>query len=82
MDDQEPQVKAFIPLSAPGTLPDEWNGTDGFVANAIVPVVTTWSAPPGAHTVKVSGEHECARHGETENEFSFGWWSRRSSFRK
>ncbi|KAL5526415.1 hypothetical protein ACEPAF_8138 [Sanghuangporus sanghuang] len=53
MDDQDHQTKAFIPLSAPGTLPDEWDGTDGFVANAVVPVTTAWSALPGAHTLRL-----------------------------
>ena len=53
MDEQSPQTIPFIPLSAPGTLPPEWDGTDGYVANAIVPVITDWPAPPGAHTLKV-----------------------------
>ena len=57
VDDISPQTKAFIPLSAPGTLPEEWDGTDGFVANAIVPVVISWYAPPGAHTLKVRQSH-------------------------
>ncbi|KAI5117957.1 hypothetical protein M0805_001619 [Coniferiporia weirii] len=53
MDDQTPQTVAFIPTSAPGTLPAQWDGNDGFVANAIVSVVTSWPAAPGAHTLKV-----------------------------
>ncbi|THH00581.1 hypothetical protein EW145_g7057 [Phellinidium pouzarii] len=53
IDDQTPQTVAFIPPSAPGTLPPQWDGNDGFVANAIVSVVTNWSAPPGAHTFKI-----------------------------
>ena len=55
MDEQSPQTVAFIPLSDPGQLPDEWGGNDGFVANSIVSVVTNWTASPGAHTLKVSG---------------------------
>ena len=54
MDDQAPQTVPFIPFSKPGTLPPQWDGNDGFVANAIVSVVTNWNAPPGAHTLKVS----------------------------
>lgn len=54
IDDQAPQTVAFIPDSAPGTLPDAWDGNDGFAANAIVSVVTNWTASPGAHTLKVS----------------------------
>ena len=53
MDNQAPQTMAFIPSSAPGSLPPQWDGLDGFVANAGVKVVTTWSAPPGKHTFKV-----------------------------
>lgn len=55
MDDQDPQTVAFIPSAAPGQLPAEWDGNDGFVANAAVSVVTDWTAPPGAHTLKVIG---------------------------
>ena len=54
MDDQSPQTVAFIPSSAPGQLPSAWDGNDGFVANAAVSVITKWTAPPGAHTLKVS----------------------------
>ncbi|KAL5526413.1 hypothetical protein ACEPAF_8136 [Sanghuangporus sanghuang] len=53
MDKQPPQTVAFIPSSAPGTLPAQWDGDDGFVANAIVSVVTNWTAYPGAHTLKL-----------------------------
>ncbi|KAH8117845.1 hypothetical protein DFH11DRAFT_1839415 [Phellopilus nigrolimitatus] len=53
MDSQVPQTVAFIPPSAPGTLPAQWDGNDGFVANAIVSVVTNWTASPGAHTLKL-----------------------------
>ncbi|EJD06938.1 uncharacterized protein FOMMEDRAFT_152276 [Fomitiporia mediterranea MF3/22] len=53
MDDQTPQTVAFIPPAPPGTLPPQWDGNDGFVANAIVSVPTSWSAQPGAHTLKL-----------------------------
>ena len=53
MDDQDFQTVAFIPSAAPGQLPAEWDGNDGFVANAAVSVVTNWTASPGAHTLKV-----------------------------
>ncbi|EJD06965.1 uncharacterized protein FOMMEDRAFT_102997 [Fomitiporia mediterranea MF3/22] len=53
MDSQSPQTVAFIPSAPPGQLPPQWDGDDGFVANAIVNVVTSWSAPPGAHTLKL-----------------------------
>ncbi|KAH8117866.1 hypothetical protein DFH11DRAFT_863501 [Phellopilus nigrolimitatus] len=53
MDSQAPQTVAFIPPSAPGTLPAQWDGDDGFVANAIVSVITNWTASPGAHTLKL-----------------------------
>ena len=54
VDSQTPQTVAFIPPSSPGTLPPQWDGNDGFVANAIVSVVTNWAAAPGAHTLKVN----------------------------
>lgn len=40
----------------PGQLPAAWGGLDGFVANSIVPVVTTFGAgkpAAGRHTVRV-----------------------------
>ena len=54
MDGQSPQTVAFIPPAPPGKLPPQWDGNDGFVANSIVSVMSHWSAPPGAHTLKVS----------------------------
>ena len=53
VDDESIQTEYFIPPAPPGTLPPQWNGNDGFVANAIVPVNTSWKAAPGAHTLKV-----------------------------
>ncbi|KAF8889120.1 hypothetical protein BD779DRAFT_1662212 [Infundibulicybe gibba] len=54
VDNQTPVAKYFIPPAVPGTLPDAWDGTDGFVANSIVSVVTNFSGiNPGAHTLKV-----------------------------
>lgn len=53
IDSQEPQTVAFIPDAPPGQLPAQWDGNDGFVANAAVDVVTNWPLPPGAHTLKV-----------------------------
>lgn len=54
VDALAPQTVYFIPPAAPGTLPAEWDGNDGFVANSIVDAVTSFVAPPGAHTLKVS----------------------------
>lgn len=53
VDSQAPQIQQFIPPAAPGSLPAQWDGNDGFVANAIVNVVTNVSASPGAHTLTV-----------------------------
>ncbi|EJD06971.1 uncharacterized protein FOMMEDRAFT_131740 [Fomitiporia mediterranea MF3/22] len=53
MDNQSPQTVAFIPPAPPGQLPAQWDGNDGFVANAAVSVLTNWTAPPGAHTLKL-----------------------------
>jgi len=53
VDSETPQTVQFIPASAPGTLPPQWDGNDGFVANAIVDVATNFTASPGAHTLKL-----------------------------
>ena len=53
LDSQTPQTVAFIPAAAPGDLPAQWDGNDGFVANAIVNVATNWTTSPGSHTLKV-----------------------------
>ncbi|CAL1698338.1 unnamed protein product [Somion occarium] len=53
VDSQAPQTNYFIPSAPEGALPDAWDGLDGFVANSIVSVVTSFPAPPGAHTLKI-----------------------------
>ncbi len=54
LDSQSAQTFQPIPDATPGNLPDAWNGPDGFVANAIVPVTSTWTnVSPGAHTFKI-----------------------------
>lgn len=54
IDSLDAQVKYFIPAAASGTLPAGWDGTDGFVANSIVSVPTTFTGvQPGKHTLKV-----------------------------
>ncbi|KAF8586413.1 glycoside hydrolase family 115 protein [Ramaria rubella] len=53
IDSDTPQAQYFIPIAAPGDLPDGWDGNDGFVANSIVSVVSQHSAAPGAHTLKI-----------------------------
>lgn len=59
LDDQPIQSVYFVPPSKPGTLPAQWNGNDGFAANSIVDVATTWKgAWPGKHTVTVRHEFE------------------------
>ena len=54
IDSLEPQTTYFIPYAVPGSLPAQWDGTDGFVADSIVVVPNTFSIAPGAHTLKVS----------------------------
>ncbi|KAK0237300.1 hypothetical protein EDD85DRAFT_837135 [Armillaria nabsnona] len=52
--DSEVLSSYFIPLAAPGDLPDAWDGLDGFVANSIVPIRLSFAAMnPGAHTLKI-----------------------------
>jgi hypothetical protein len=36
VDSLEPQTTYFIPLAAPGSLPPQWDGTDGFVVRLFV----------------------------------------------
>ena len=52
VDNQPARANYFIPPAPPGKLPPQWSGNDGYVANAIVSVVTNWNAAPGAHTLK------------------------------
>ncbi|KAI0791027.1 hypothetical protein C8Q75DRAFT_890923 [Abortiporus biennis] len=53
VDSSAPQTTYFIPTAPAGSLPDAWDGLDGFVANSIVSIHNTFSAPPGAHTLKI-----------------------------
>jgi len=54
LDSQNAQTFQPIPDATPGNLPNAWNGPDGFVANAAVPVTSTWNnVSPGAHTFKI-----------------------------
>lgn len=50
VDSEEPQTNYFIPPAAPGDLPDAWNE---FVSDNIVLNFNTFTAAPGAHTLKV-----------------------------
>lgn len=54
LDSQTPVVHQPMPNAAPGKQPAAWDGLDGFVANAIIPVATKFTAvSPGKHTLKV-----------------------------
>ncbi|KZT21286.1 glycoside hydrolase family 115 protein [Neolentinus lepideus HHB14362 ss-1] len=53
VDDEAPQSEYFIPYAVPGQLPAQWDGVDGWVADAIVAVTTNFTALPGAHTLKI-----------------------------
>lgn len=53
VDSQPPKTSYFMPMAAPGALPAAWGGLDGFVANGVVSVTANFTAPPGAHTLKV-----------------------------
>lgn len=56
LDAQTPVVHQPMPDAAPGKQPAAWSGYDGFVANAIIPVVTKFNGlSAGKHTVKVCG---------------------------
>ena len=71
MDDQSIQTLPFIPPSSPGTLPPQWNGDDGYVANSIVSASVNVPASPGTHTLKVrstvSHEFEAKAHNYTSD---------------
>lgn len=57
IDSLTTQSSYFIPPSVPGTLPDAWDGNDGWVANAIVSVPMKFAGlSPGAHTLKVRAQ--------------------------
>lgn len=54
LDGGAPQTQQFFPQPAPGGLPPAWGGSDGFVANSIVNVLTRFTGvTPGKHTLKV-----------------------------
>ena len=59
LDGGNVQTMQFIPPAAPGTLPPQWSGNDGYVANAIVDVPMTVAAAPGKHTLKVRCDDFC-----------------------
>lgn len=59
VDDEVAQTEYFIPYAAPGTMPAAWNGMDGFAATNIVAVLTNFTAPPGAHELKVGLKRIC-----------------------
>lgn len=53
VDDLAPQTTYFFPQAAPGGLPPQWDGTDGFVANSFINVPNNFSITPGPHTLKI-----------------------------
>ncbi|KAH7927567.1 glycoside hydrolase family 115 protein [Leucogyrophana mollusca] len=53
VDSEAPLTEYFIPYAAAGSLPDAWGGMDGFAATNIVPVMTNFTASPGAHTLTI-----------------------------
>ena len=50
VDSQAPQTNYFIPPAPAGSLPDAWNQ---FVSDSIVLTSNSFTADPGAHTVKI-----------------------------
>ncbi|KAI0691797.1 hypothetical protein BC835DRAFT_1278866 [Cytidiella melzeri] len=53
VDSGEPVITQFIADEVPGSVPPDWDGLDGFIANSIVSVVNTLDVAPGAHTLKI-----------------------------
>lgn len=53
IDSDSPQTSYYMPPAAPGQQPAAWGGNDGFAANVIVPVMQSFNATPGSHTLKV-----------------------------
>ncbi|KXN92532.1 hypothetical protein AN958_05387 [Leucoagaricus sp. SymC.cos] len=54
LDSQDTKTTQLIPNADPGNLPVAWGGTDGFVANSIVPITNLWNnVNAGAHTLKI-----------------------------
>ena len=57
VDSQVPITVVPVGPEVPGGLPDGWNGLDGWVANSIITVSTTFEGVSrGNHTLKVSYE--------------------------
>ena len=57
VDSQAPITVVPVGPEVPGGLPDGWNGLDGWVANSIITVSTTFQGVSrGNHTLKVSYE--------------------------
>jgi hypothetical protein len=55
VDSQAPVTVVPVGPEVPGGIPDGWNGLDGWVANSIITVSTTFNGvSPGNHTLKVS----------------------------
>ncbi|EPQ55955.1 hypothetical protein GLOTRDRAFT_121307 [Gloeophyllum trabeum ATCC 11539] len=53
IDNGTVQSEYFVPYATPGQLPPQWDGLGGWVADAIIPVATTFTIAPGAHTLKI-----------------------------
>lgn len=53
VDGLAPVTTYFFPAAAPGSLPPQWDGTDGFVANSFIDVPNNFSLVPGPHTLKI-----------------------------
>ena len=61
VDSQAPITVLPVGTEVPGGLPDGWDGLDGWVANSIIKVSTTFKGVSrGNHTLKVSCEFFCA----------------------
>lgn len=53
VDDLAPQTTYFFPAAPAGSLPPQWDGTDGFVANSFIDVPNNFTLTPGPHTLKI-----------------------------
>lgn len=54
IDSDAPQISYYMPTSAPGSEPPQWDGNDGFAANNIVTLPMTFAVQPGPHTLTVN----------------------------
>ena len=60
VDSQAPITEVPVGPEVPGGLPDGWDGLDGWVANSIITVSTTFNGVSrGNHTLKVGYEFFC-----------------------